>query len=128
VQSVFLEEYGSTIEFPEDFSGDQIRNAIEKEIIPQLKKQQDEQRAAAERKRKDETGLLDAFGTGLYRGFRQTGALSAPSVTLMMSVMLACTRQRPLVSLFRPSPPLFLVVASVASSAKRRLKSSPQSW
>ena len=51
---IFLEEFGQTIGFPDDFSNDQIKNAIENEIIPQLRRKKEEERLAEIQRKRDD--------------------------------------------------------------------------
>ena len=75
MQNITLERFGTTIQFPDSYTDDQINDAIINKVIPQLEQEEEERRRAEAERRKDETGLLEAFGTGLSRGIGQTSAL-----------------------------------------------------
>ena len=75
MQNIRLERFGTTIQFPDSYTDDQINDAIINKVIPQLEQEEEERRRAEAERRKDETGLLEAFGTGLSRGIGQTSAL-----------------------------------------------------
>ena len=65
MQNIFLEEFGTTIQFPDNFDDSQITSAIEKEIIPQLRREAEEEEQSRSSKAKDNTSLGSAFGTCL---------------------------------------------------------------
>ena len=75
MQRVFIEQFGTHVNFPDEFSRDEIADAIKTNVIPELTRRDEERRKAEAQRRKDETGLLEAFGTGLSRGIDQTQAL-----------------------------------------------------
>ena len=69
---IYLEEFGRTVGFPDDLSEAEIQRAIETEVIPQLRLEQEEEREAEIQRKRDEVGIMGAFGRGLSRGLTQT--------------------------------------------------------
>ena len=81
---IYLEEFGRTVGFPDDLSEAEIQRAIETEVIPQLRLEQEEEREAEIQRKRDEVGILGAFGRGLSRGITQTKGLVAVVIPAMV--------------------------------------------
>jgi len=91
---VYLEEFGKTIGFPDDFSQDQIKNAIKSNIIPQLRREEEEKRQEEIQKKRDEVGILGALPRGLSRGFTQTAGLIGDVLPAMVGQAIGADEYR----------------------------------
>ena len=91
---IYLEEFGKTIGFPDDFSEDQIRNAIQSDIVPRLRREREEERQAEIQKKRDEVGIVGAFGRGLSRGITQTRGLVGDVLPAMIGEAIGADEYR----------------------------------
>ena len=94
MQRVFIEQFGTHVNFPDEFSRDEIADAIKTNVIPELTRRDEERRKAEAQRRKDETGLLEAFGTGLSRGIGQTSALLGDALPAIAADLVGADEYR----------------------------------
>ena len=94
MQRVFIEQFGTHVNFPDEFSRDEIADAIKTNVIPELTRRDEERRKAEAERRKDETGLLEAFGTGLSRGIGQTSALLGDALPAIAADLVGADEYR----------------------------------
>ena len=102
MQNIEVERFDTTIQFPDSYSDEQINDAIINKVIPQLEEEEEERRKAEAERRKDETGLLEAFSTSLSRGIDK----------LLRFLVMHC----------QPLPPTLLALTIIGTVSFRNTK------